>query len=71
MISNTTSLPEVGKDAAVYVDPKDPKDIGRGLELLISDSNYRQLVSSNMSKVLNDFDIKTQAAQYDQAFNLA
>ncbi|RAP24616.1 hypothetical protein DID73_01405 [Candidatus Marinamargulisbacteria bacterium SCGC AG-343-K17] len=71
VISNTTSLPEVGKDAAVYVDPKDPKDIGRGLELLISDSNYRQLVSSNMTKVLNDFDIKTQAAQYDQAFNLA
>lgn len=36
--SNSTSLPEVGGDAAEYVDPMDVADIARGIETVVTDS---------------------------------
>ncbi len=40
--SNTTSLPEVGRDAVHYINPLDEHDIARGLQRLIADNNYRE-----------------------------
>jgi len=43
--SNTSSLPEVGGDAAVYVDPSKPKEIGQALaELLVDEDLRKQLI---------------------------
>ncbi len=41
VISNVSSLPEAGGDAALYVDPKNVDDIGSKLEKVITDSNLR------------------------------
>ncbi len=40
--SNTASLPEVGGDAAVYVDPNDPRDMAEKLRQVIEDREVRE-----------------------------
>jgi glycosyltransferase involved in cell wall biosynthesis len=40
--SGVSSLPEVGGDAAEYVDPRDPADIARALEELLADGERRE-----------------------------
>ena len=41
VLSNISSLPEAGGDAALYVDPENPKDIAQKLDRIISDSKLR------------------------------
>jgi len=40
--SNTTSLPEVGKDSVVYCDPYDLKDIREKIELVMNDETLQK-----------------------------
>lgn len=40
-LSNVSSLPEVGGDAAVYFDPNDPSDISKQMSKIIYDDNFR------------------------------
>lgn len=40
--SNTTSLPEVGGDAALYADPESPRQIARAMELISGDETLRK-----------------------------
>ncbi|HEX5412782.1 MAG TPA: glycosyltransferase family 1 protein [Terriglobia bacterium] len=42
--SETSSLPEVGGDAALYVDPHDPKDIAEKVARAVEDKSQRQLM---------------------------
>ena len=44
--SNRSSLPELAGDAALLVDPEDPRAIGEGLALLSSSSNDRARLSA-------------------------
>jgi alpha-1,3-rhamnosyl/mannosyltransferase len=41
LTSNTSSMPEVGGDAAVYVAPRDVDDLRRGLTELLGDAALR------------------------------
>lgn len=41
IVSNVSSLPEAGGDAALYVDPKSAKDIAEKMEKLLSDPGLR------------------------------
>lgn len=41
LTSNTSSLPEVGGDSVLYVDPYNIKDITQGMEKLATDNNLR------------------------------
>lgn len=41
ILSNISSLPEIGQDAAVYVDPENPADILQKCELLYNDPELR------------------------------
>lgn len=41
IVSNTSSMPEVGGDAALLVDPKDVQDIANKMELLYKDETLR------------------------------
>lgn len=40
--SNTSSLPEAGGDAALYINPDDPEEIGKAIERVIEDQNLRK-----------------------------
>jgi glycosyltransferase involved in cell wall biosynthesis len=40
--SNTSSLPEIAKDAAVLVNPSDPLEIAEGMIRIVSDSELRK-----------------------------
>ena len=71
VISNTTALPEVGKNAAMYADPRDTRSIAEGLSSVIDDDQCRHELIQHMPKVLADFDVKTKALEYDQLFSLA
>lgn len=42
VLSNATSLKEVGGDATEFVDPTDVEDIARGIYAVISDSSYSE-----------------------------
>lgn len=42
LTSNTSSLPEVAGDSAVYVNPYDVKDIAKGMEKIAFDKNLRE-----------------------------
>ncbi len=66
VISNMTSLPEVGQDAAIYADPYNPTDIATGLIKITADQTCRRTIIDNMPKVLAQFDSKNQAVLYDQ-----
>jgi len=39
--SNTSSLPEAGGDAVLYINPKKPKEIGQAISTLLSDQNLQ------------------------------
>ncbi|HBZ35110.1 MAG TPA: glycosyltransferase family 1 protein [Rikenellaceae bacterium] len=41
ILSNSSSLPEIGADAACYFDPNDPESLARRVEEVLSDNNYR------------------------------
>ena len=41
IVSNTTSLPEIMENAAIYVDPENTKDIQRGLHEALDEHNER------------------------------
>lgn len=44
--SQTSSLPEVGGDAALYVNPEKPEDIGKTLATLLADKKMRESLVS-------------------------
>ncbi len=44
--SNTSSLPEAGGDAAIYIDPEKPEEIGRALATLLADQDMRDSMIS-------------------------
>lgn len=49
--SNTSSLPEVGADAALYFDPHNPDAIGQVIRKLLTDAEIRQaLVSKGLER---------------------
>lgn len=52
IISNVSSLPEAGGDAALYVNPEDSKDIASKIDTLLSDEKLRdQLVKKGYEQV--------------------
>ncbi len=43
--SNTTSIPEVGGDSILYINPLDIEDIGRGMNQILTDESLRNSLS--------------------------
>jgi glycosyltransferase involved in cell wall biosynthesis len=49
--SSNSSMPEIGGDAAVYCDPRDPEAIGKAMGLLYKDENHRSaLISKGLER---------------------
>lgn len=44
--SNTSSLPEAGGDAAIYVNPENPKEIGQAIKSLLASQSQRETIIS-------------------------
>ena len=61
LISNVSSLPEVGKDAATYVDPYDAESIFEGMQKIFSDENYAKTKGMKGVKYLREFTWETAA----------
>lgn len=66
--SNLLSMPEVGGDAAHYVDPYDIEDIKVGIKKIIDNKLYRdELVSTGFKNILR-FDADKIAKQYKEVY---
>jgi len=44
LLSNSSSLSEVGADAACYFDPNDPESLIQSIETVLSDDHYREML---------------------------
>jgi glycosyltransferase involved in cell wall biosynthesis len=66
--SNTTSLPEVAGDAALYFDPRKPKDIVRCLEQIDKDPDLRDTLVSRGYQRAAMFRPEDMACKYLEIF---
>jgi len=44
ILSNSSSLSEIGADAACYFDPNDPESLIQAIEAILSDKHYREIL---------------------------
>jgi glycosyltransferase involved in cell wall biosynthesis len=63
VLSNTSSLPEVAGDAAIYFDPYDEESIAESVELVISDDTLRKSLITKGRQRLMQFSWDRTAAQ--------
>ena len=71
LCSNSTSLPEVAGDAALYFDPRRPEDILKCLERLTKDPSLRNdLISRGYARAAN-FRPETMTTKYLEIFDSA
>lgn len=61
LTSNTTSLPEVGGDAAYYVDPNNIESIVKGIEDIVTKDKIRHQLTLNAIKQIQKFSWKKAA----------
>ncbi len=65
--SNTTSLPEVGGDAAYYFNPHSPKEIAKAIEKITLDNDLRnQLIAKGYERLTQLGDVERMALEYAQ-----
>lgn len=62
-LSNISSLPEVGGDAALYFDPNDPKDIYKQLNKIIYDKSIRNLLIEKGKERRKEFSWQKTASE--------
>jgi len=55
LTSRISSMPEIAKDAAVYVNPLNYLDIARGLQILLHNQSLRTTLENNTAKNLAQF----------------
>jgi len=68
LAANASSIPEVTGDAACLVDPQSGKDIARGLERVVYDSEYRRILIGKGSQRLEKFSWEKTASQYTRLY---
>jgi glycosyltransferase involved in cell wall biosynthesis len=66
--SNILSMPEVGADAAHFVDPFDVESIRTGIIRVINDDHYRDKLIANGFVNRNRFDPRSIAKQYSEIY---
>jgi glycosyltransferase involved in cell wall biosynthesis len=67
--SQTASLPEVGGDAALYVDPHDPRDIAEKVRRAVEDSELREKMIQQGLARAREFSWQRVAEATLQAYN--
>ena len=66
--SNTTSIPEVAADAALYIDPTNIADISKKMEMIASDSDMRWEMITRGRKRTELYSWKNSADSYIKLF---
>ena len=66
--SNVSSLPEVGGDAALYINPYDINSLTNGMRKLISNSNLRSNLIGKGTSRAELFRWKNTAGKYLEVF---
>lgn len=61
--SNTSSMPEIAKNAALFVDPTKPEDIANAIDNLLNDQVLRATLTFNGFKRTNQFSWTKNATQ--------
>ena len=67
--SNTSSLPEAGGDAALYVNPEEPVEIGKAIETVISSQELRKTMIARGIVYAQRFTPDNFAQQLKQLYN--
>lgn len=67
LTSNTTSLPEVGGDAVLYVDPTSEADILAGF-IKLNDDKFREILKANSQTQASKFSWRKAAKEVMQAY---
>ena len=67
--SNTSSLPEAGGDAAIYVNPEAPEEIGKALKHLLADQTLRKSLIAKGKVNVERFTPESFAKQLKQLYN--
>ncbi|MBV5311777.1 MAG: glycosyltransferase family 4 protein [Prolixibacteraceae bacterium] len=67
--SNTSSLPEAGGDAALYVDPENPEEIGKALKTLLADQALKATLIAKGKLNAQRFTAESFATQLKQLYN--
>ena len=67
--SNTSSLPEVGGDAALYIEPDKPEEIGQAFKFLLHFSSYRKIIITKGKVNAQRFTPENYARQLKQFYN--
>ncbi|MCK5259744.1 MAG: glycosyltransferase family 4 protein, partial [Candidatus Omnitrophica bacterium] len=72
--SNVSSCPEIAGDAALTVDPGNPKDIADAIARIVSDQDLRQALKEKGSKRAREFDFRKTAEEtlkvYEEVYGL-
>lgn len=71
LCSNITSLPEIAQDAALYFDPRNPREIAQCLEQIINNPRTRDDLVLRGCRRVSDFDPEVMTRKYLEIFNLA
>jgi len=66
--SRISSMPEIAKDSAIYINPFNLKDLATGVYLLFKDKNFRLKLESNSKKNLNNFSWKEMYEFFEKTF---
>lgn len=69
--ANTTSLPEVGGDACLYVDPRDPTAIAQALQRIAGEPALRDDLIRRGTRRLGAFSLEGEAAKLAEHLALA
>ena len=64
LTSRVSSIPEIAKDAALYVNPYDIENIRKGFNRLITDTKLRKQLIENGQKNIKRFDIANIVSEY-------
>jgi glycosyltransferase involved in cell wall biosynthesis len=67
--SNTSSLPEVGGDAAKYINPEKPEEIGKALKALLANETLRKSLIAKGKVNAQRFTPENFAKQFKQLYN--
>ena len=71
LCSNVTSIPEIAQDAALYFDPRDPRDIVKCLETIADNPGRREDLVHRGSLRVSAFDIADMTKKYSEIFDAA
>jgi glycosyltransferase involved in cell wall biosynthesis len=67
--SNATTLPEVGKDAALYFDPDAPQELAELMMKMMDDSELRRDMVKKGIRILAEYSIKDTAASFQVLYD--